>query len=132
MAAALAERLAIGETLGSIARAALLDSPLMEPAQTVDLLVEGHARLHAHGPAAATSAARASSRALLAESSSSPLDGAVDVGRRRAGIRDVRRQIADPHGSHLYRVYPKLGITSRSQLHLVLPLSGARAPVAAS
>ena len=34
--------------------------------------------------------------------------------------------------SHLYRVYPKPGITSRSQLHVVLPSSGARPPVAAS
>ncbi|MFE3700862.1 helix-turn-helix transcriptional regulator [Nocardia tengchongensis] len=39
--------------------------------------------------------------------------------------RDIAAQLYLSHrtvGSHLYRIYPKLGITSRAQLIAVLPL----------
>ena len=38
--------------------------------------------------------------------------------------REIGQQLFTPHrtvGYHLHRMFPKLGITSRSQLHAVLP-----------
>jgi DNA-binding CsgD family transcriptional regulator len=71
-AAGFAGRFNSGETLGSIARAALAEAPAADPVRPVDLLLDALARFYADGAAAATSAARIANEALLAESAPSP------------------------------------------------------------
>jgi DNA-binding CsgD family transcriptional regulator len=65
-AAGFAGVLAAGETVGSIARAALSEAPLVAPARPVDLLLDAVSRFYADGAAAATSSARRANEALLA------------------------------------------------------------------
>jgi DNA-binding CsgD family transcriptional regulator len=65
-AAGYAGSLPSGETVGSIARAALAEAPVVEPPRPVDLLLDAMARFYADGAAAATQSARAANEALLA------------------------------------------------------------------
>jgi DNA-binding CsgD family transcriptional regulator len=69
-AAGFAHVLPAGETVGSIARAALAEAPFVEPARPVDLLLDAMCRFYADGAAAATSSARAANESLLAAPSS--------------------------------------------------------------
>ena len=65
-AAGFARTLPVGETVRSIALAALAEAPVVEPPRPVDLLLDAVARFYAYGAAAATQSARAANEALLA------------------------------------------------------------------
>ena len=65
-AAGFAGTLAAGESVGSIARAAIAEAPSVEPARPVDLLLDAVSRFYADGAAAATPLARLANEALLA------------------------------------------------------------------
>ena len=69
-AAGFAQILPGGDTVGSIARAALAEAPLVEPARPVDLLLDAVSSFYADGAAAATPSARTANEALLAAPSS--------------------------------------------------------------
>jgi DNA-binding CsgD family transcriptional regulator len=52
----------------------------------------------------------------------------VGIGSNVLANREIGEQLFLSHrtvGSHLYRMFPKLGVTSRGQLHTVLAVSGA-------
>jgi DNA-binding CsgD family transcriptional regulator len=76
-AAYFAERLAVGETLLSIARAVLAEAPPMDAPRTVDQLLDAEALFGARGAAAATAATRTCTARLLEEWDDAPLSVAT-------------------------------------------------------
>ena len=70
-------------------------------------------------------AARAKRRAASVQDSLTPQERQVaEMAASGLNNREIGERLFLSHrtvGSHLYRIYPKLGIKSRNQLHLVLP-----------